>query len=205
MQQCLIYRQRGIIRWNIYNFTNILIVDNYNTKIQSAQQKVTHPQALDFINTFLLHRDINREYFLLVHEEKYDAHLVNNEKTQSDSPRKNLTHQIDTTRDYINGLLAGELYFGRQKEYDDLQKPETLSKDQLINKLDESTLWLIKILQQKNIDQIVVKVPWSVKSIPALQMIWGLNNHEILHTGWNLAYMDFLGIPRFQKLKAMWG
>jgi len=38
-----------------------------------------------------------------------------------------------------------------------------------------------------------------------LQMIWGLNSHEILHTGWNLSYMDFLEIPRFPKLKTMWG
>jgi len=180
-------------------------MDIYNQKVQIIKQKVSNPQALDFINTFLLHRDINREYFLLIPEDKLDVHLVDNEKVQSDSPRKNLVHQIDTTRDYINGILKKELLFRRYEEYTDLQNPKTLTKNQLIEKLDQSTLWLIDVLQQKNIDQIMVKVPWSVKPIPALQMIWGLNNHEILHTGWNLAYMDFLEIPRFPKLKAMWG
>lgn len=195
MQQCLICKQRGIINY----------MDGYYQKIQSAKQKVTNLQVLDFINTFLLHRDINREYFLLIPEGKLDVHLVDNEKVQSDSPRKNLIHQIDTTRDYINGILKGELRFGRNEEYTDLQKPDMLSKNELIEKLDESTLWLMEVLAHKNIETIKVKVKWSKDLIPALQMIWGLNNHEILHTGWNLAYMDFLGILRFPKLKAMWG
>jgi len=180
-------------------------MNNYNQKIKSAKQKVTNPQAINFINTFLLHRDINREYFLLVPEEKYDIHLVNNEKVQSDSPRKNLVHQVDTTRDYINGILKKQLLFRRNEEYTDLQKPEILTKSQLIEKFDESTLWLISVLQQKDIDTVSVKVPWNTDFTPALQMIWGLNSHEILHTGWNLAYMDFLEIPRFPKLKVMWG
>lgn len=180
-------------------------MQNYNQKIQLAKQKVTNSQALDFINTFLLHRDINREYFLLVPEDKFDVHLVDTEKVQSDSPRKNLVHQIDTTRDYINGILKGVLIFRRNEEYMDLLKPETLSKDQLIEKLDESTLQLIETLTNSHIDNVKVKVKWSKDPIPALQMIWGLNSHEILHTGWNLAYMDFFGIPRFPKLKAMWG
>jgi len=180
-------------------------MQSYGEKIQSTKQKVIHPQALDFLNTFLLHRDINREYFLLIPEDKLDVHLVDNIKVQSDSPRKNLVHQIDTTRDYINGILKKELLFRRSEEYIDLLKTETLSKDQLIEKLDESTLWLIEVLQRKDIDQIKVRVKWSKNPILALQMIWGLNSHEILHTGWNLSYMDFLEIPRFPKLKTMWG
>ena len=63
----------------------------------------------------------------------------------------------------------------------------------------------MKTLSRQDIGQVKVKVKWSKNPILALQMIWGLNNHEILHTGWNLAYMDFLGIERFPQLKAMWG
>jgi hypothetical protein len=39
----------------------------------------------------------------------------------------------------------------------------------------------------------------------AVDMLWGLDSHEILHQGWNLALMDHLKIESFAELKAMWG
>ncbi len=179
-------------------------MNNIKQAIENRKNKITNLIALDFANAFLMHREINRCYYLLIPEDKLDIHLIDNEKVQSDSPRKNLVHQIDVTRDYINGILTGKLKH-KHKEYLDILNPEKFSKQELIIKFDESTLWLLETLSNHDIDQIKVKVKWSELPVPALQMIWGLNNHEILHTGWNLAYMDFLEIPRFPKLKAMWG
>jgi len=179
-------------------------MDTIKQEIESRKRKISNPLVLDFVNAFLMHREINRCYYLLVPENKLDVHLFNNEKVQSDSPRKNLVHQIDVTRDYINGILTGALKH-KHKEYLDILNPEKFSKQELIVKFDESTLWLLETLSHQDINQIKVKVKWSNKPLPALQMVWGLNNHEILHTGWNLAYIDFLGIERFPELKAMWG
>lgn len=180
-------------------------MNNYKDSIDKEIQRVTSREGLNFTTSFLMNRNINREYFMLVPEDKFDTHLVSDKKVQSDSPRKNIKHQIDTTRDYICGIKTGLLKFRRDEEYVDLQNPELLSKQELIDKLDESTIAVIITLQNPDIESITVTVPWSKVPILALQMIWGLNNHEILHTGWNLAYMDFLHIPRFFKLKAMWG
>ncbi|OIP84045.1 hypothetical protein AUK04_02770 [Candidatus Roizmanbacteria bacterium CG2_30_33_16] len=179
-------------------------MDNLKQEIIIRKKKITNPIALGFVNAFLMHREINRCYYLRVPEDKLDVHLVDNERVKSDSPRKNLIHQIDVTRDYINGILTGELKH-KHKEYLDLLNPEEFNKEKLILKFDESTLLLLKTLSHQDINKIKVRVKWSKFSVPALQMIWGLNNHEILHTGWNLAYMDFLGIERFPQLKAMWG
>ena len=87
-----------------------------------------------------MHREINRCYYLRVPEDKLDVHLVENEKVQSDSPRKNIIHQTDVTRDYINGILTGELKSNRTEEYTDLLNPKKLNKQELITKFDESTL-----------------------------------------------------------------
>ncbi len=177
----------------------------YKDVVNQKIQKVVNKSALDFIHSFLMNRDINREYYSLVPEEKLDIHLVDNGLVKSDSPRQNLLHQVDTTRDYVQGIKTGELLFKRNSEYVEIQNSTPFSKDELLEQLDSSTFSVIETLQREDIGAIRISVPWSKTPVIALQMIWALNNHEILHTGWNLAYMDLFNIPRFPKLKALWG
>lgn len=165
--------------------------------------KITNPEAKRFINSFLADREINREFYKLVSEDKFDFRIVDTPERKSDSLRESLAHQVDTTRDYINGVKTGVLSFGIK--YDDLQKPIKLSKEELFNKLDQAEIDLITILEDPEIGNKRVKVPWSNEPIPAIASLWGLDSHEILHTGWNLAIMDHLNITRFPALKRMWG
>lgn len=129
--------------------------------------------------------------------------MVDTAMQKSDSPLESLTHQIDTERDYLNGIKIGVLKF--DIEYKDLKKSISLNKIQLLEKLKEADEELVKLLSDPVISYKKVKVPWSDTPIPAISSLWALHNHEILHTGWNLAVMDYLNIERFPSLKQMWG
>jgi len=165
--------------------------------------KITDPEGKRFIQQFFSDRTINREFYERVPENKFDYRMVDTPQRKSDSPRESLAHQIDTERDYINGVKTGELHFG--VVYDDLKTPNALSKTQLLQKLQEEDEELIKVLSNPDIANKRVKVPWSETSIPAIASLWAMDSHEILHTGWNLAVMDHLNIERFPALKQIWG
>jgi len=164
---------------------------------------VENAEAKRFLHQFFSDRTINREFYEKIPEDKFDFRIVDTPKRKSDSPRESLAHQIDTERDYINGIKNGDLKF--RVIYDDLVKPIKLSKSELLQKLQDEDNELVKVLSNKEIDKKMVIVPWAKEPIGALSMIWALDSHEILHTGWNLAVMDCLDIERFQSLKEMWG
>lgn len=165
--------------------------------------KITNPEAKRFLEHFFMCREINKEFYKRVPEDKLDFRMVNTQERKSDSPRESLVHQIDTTRDYINGVKNGILKFSIK--YEDLSNPEKYSKEQLINKLEDTEKELITLLSNPEIAITKIIVPWSRETVPVLTAIWGLDSHEILHTGWNLAIMDHLNIKRFPVLVKMWG
>lgn len=155
------------------------------------------------IKSFLASRNINKEFFNQVPEDKFDFRIVNSSYRKSDSVRESLVHQIDTTRDYINGIKTGVLKF--DNKYEDLVQPDKLSKAELLIKLEETEEELINVLVYPKTTGQKVKVPWSNKQITLFACLCDLNSHEVLHTGWNLAVMDHLNIRRFAALKKMWG
>lgn len=165
--------------------------------------KVKNPDARRFLNQFLVNRAINREYYTLVPEDKFDFRMVDTPTRKSDTPRESLIHQIATQRNYIQGLQSGMIDF--EKLYNDLMDTPPISKAKLLELLQKEDENLVAVLSDPNIRTIMVKVPWSIKPIKALFVIWGLDAHETLHIGWNLALMDHLGIERFQNLKDVWG
>src|SRR3990167_2095505 len=165
---------------------------------------VTDPEARRFLHSFLLNRKINEEIYKRIPEDKLDFRMVDNPTRKSDSPRESLIHQISVTRNYILGITSGKLRFG-QKYSQAFSQPEKMSKQELLAVLTLTIEELIQTLSDPNISQKKVRVPWSKIPIPAIQTLWSLNNHEILHTGWNLALMDHLQIERFPLLRQIWG
>ena len=165
--------------------------------------RITNPEAKRFITAFLADREINREFYLRVPEDRFDFRMVNTPARKSDSPRESLAHQIDTTRDYINGVKTGVLKFNIK--YPDLENIQKLSKAILLEKLEEGEKDLVEVLVEAVNQKKKVQVPWAKEPLYAVIILWSLDSHEILHTGWNLALMDFLNIERFPALKKMWG
>lgn len=73
---------------------------------------VANKEAKAFLNTFLMHRGINKKYFSSVPEDKYDYRMVNTPEKKSDSPRESLAHHINVESTYILGIETGILKFG---------------------------------------------------------------------------------------------
>lgn len=150
---------------------------------------------------FFSHRDINREYFTRVPADQYDFRMVDTADRKSDSPRESLAHQINVEKTYLLAVRTGELKFGGH--YDPELKKQ--SKEILLKKLEETDEELLELLSEEENINRKVNVPWNKEGIKALDMLWSLNSHEILHTGWNLATMDHLNMERFSALKKVWG
>ncbi|MBI3620344.1 hypothetical protein HY214_04360 [Candidatus Roizmanbacteria bacterium] len=169
-------------------------------------QKPTNPEGKRFLSVFLADRKINEEIYKLIPEHKFDYRMVNTASKQSDSPRESLTHQIYVTRNYVRALKTGTLHWG-DAVYHKLMQPgdKKRSKEELLKAFDKGTEELCQALSDPTIGEKQVYVTWSKQPVSALLSIWSLDRHEILHQGWNLALMDHLHIPRFRKLKEMWG
>ncbi|MEN9328699.1 MAG: hypothetical protein RI947_1507 [Candidatus Parcubacteria bacterium] len=164
---------------------------------------VTNQEAMKFLSQFFGDRAINKEFYQRVPKDMFDFRMVDTPRRKSDSPRESIAHQIITQRTYMNAIKTGILKFG--EKYPGLTEPAKLSKEELLQQLDEAEKELVSLLSDPHIEEKKAKVPWTSEPVPVLSMIWALDSHEILHTGWNLAVMDHLGIERFPKLKEMWG
>lgn len=160
---------------------------------------ITNPAAKAFIYEFFANRDINREVYEKIPADKFDFRMT----PKSDSPRESLVHQIETEIQYIKAVKDEKLVFGTINA--DIETLKKLSKEELLQELKKQDEELIKLLSNEQLINNPILVPWSKDPIPAISMLWGLNTHEVLHTGWNLALMDHLGIARFPKLKVVWG
>lgn len=170
-------------------------------KFKMDISKVKNPKARDFLEIFFTNREINREFYKRVPEEKFDFRMVDTKQRKSDSPRESLAHQINVQRTYLKAVEKGELKFGDYYN----QKLKLKTKDKLLEELEKADKEMIEILaDEKNLKKKII-VPWSKIGIDVVDMLWVLNQHECLHTGWNLAIMEHLDIERFPALRKVWG
>jgi uncharacterized damage-inducible protein DinB len=156
--------------------------------------------AKQFASEFFKHRSINLKFYELVPEDKYDYRMVDTITLKSDSVLDSITHQIEVQQAYLLACEKGKLEFGAGKLHDSLKL-----KVELIGKLISLDKSMLKLLSSRQAVETPIIVPWKEEPVTVIQMLWGLNSHEILHTGWNLAVMDHLGIERFDELKQIWG
>jgi len=161
--------------------------------------EITNSEAKRFWRLFTLYRGINHEFFELVPEEQYETALTTLHK--SDSVQDNLRHLIEVEGCYLAAVDRGELIFGQGKRPD----LKSAVKEELLTELDLLDNKLCNILSNQKMLNKRVQVRWSKTPVPVIRMLWGLNDHEVLHNGLNIAFMDVLGIARFPKLKATWG
>ncbi len=167
---------------------------------------IVSPEARDFLWRFLLNREVNREFYRLVPAEKLDYRMVDTKTRRSDSPRESLLHQLYVVRNYVYSVKTGVMQWGPQHEALLLTPAlATWDKRRLLAEMERTESELVDLLSLPDIDARAVKVPWRDEPLPALRLLDGLNDHEILHTGWNLALMDHLQIERYPALSKLWG
>jgi hypothetical protein len=167
---------------------------------------ISSKAARDFLARFMLNREVNREFYRLVPAEQYDYHMVDTKTRRSDSPRESLLHQLYVVRNYVYSVSHGVMQWGAERERA-LMAPalHTWDKKRLLAELDRTEAALIELLSRADIEELRVRVPWQEEPLPALRLLESLIDHEVLHTGWNLALMDHLDIPRFPALREVWG
>jgi hypothetical protein len=167
---------------------------------------IISPEARNFWWRFLLNREVNREFYRRVPAEKLDYRMVDTKTRRSDSPRESLLHQLYVVRNYVHSVKTGVMQWGPEREALLLAPAlQTWDKKRLLAEMQRTEEDLAGLLSLPDIDARTVKVLWRVNPLPALHLLDGLNDHEILHTGWNLALMDHLQIERYPALTKLWG
>ena len=153
-----------------------------------------------------MYRNINRGIFERISEDNFDYRMVDTTKRKSDSPRESLAHLIEVESCYLLGAKEGRgNQWERTKDSELKTKSKTKSKTYLLTLLAKKDDELIAFLSNDTHLKNMVEVKWSDKPVSVLSYLWAMNDHEILHNGWNLALMDLLKIPRFEELKKVWG
>jgi uncharacterized damage-inducible protein DinB len=141
------------------------------------------------------------DFYCLLAEEQFDLRLVDMPDRKSDSPRESLAHILYVQKVYLHGVKTGKL------EYTSMgtEHYSQLTKDELLAELERIDGELYATLTDDNYDSNrTVGVFWGGQ-MNAIDVLYFLRDHDILHIGWNLAYMDLVGMPRFVSLAQYWG
>ena len=118
-------------------------------------------KAKSFINSYTLNFRINRKFFELVPEGKYDFRIT----PKSDSVKESIIHLICVMRDYICGVETGKLEFKNRDKQEFVQ----MSKKELLSVLDKEFEILKKEVSDPKIDSKKVEAPWGeVSAIDSL-------------------------------------
>ena len=168
--------------------------------------RITSAEARSFLWRFMMNREVNREFYRRVPAEKLDYRMVDTKTRRSDSPRESLLHQLFVVRNYVHSVKSGVLQWGEERQQ--LLMPPALSrwgKQRLLSEMQRSEQELVDLLALPDIESRSVKVGWQDEPLAAIRLLYSLNDHEILHTGWNLALMDHLHMERYPALARLWG
>jgi len=127
--------------------------------------------------------------------------MVDTPERKSDTPREGLAHLLYVQLVYLNAVKTGKLDFKSMgvEHYVRMTKEQLLAE---MERIDQET-WTY--LTAETFDsQSKVDVPWGGQ-MNAVDLLFFLRDHDILHIGWNLALMDHLNVPRFESLIMYWG
>lgn len=170
------------------------------------RSKITSLEAKRFLGVFMMNREVNREFYRRVPADKLDFRMVDTKTRRSDSPRESLLHQLFVVRNYVHSVKTGLLQWGAERQAL-LMAPalSRWSKRRLLDEMHKTEQELVDLLALSDIEERTVKVGWQEEPLSAIRLLYSLNDHEILHTGWNLALMDHLQMERYSALRELWG
>jgi hypothetical protein len=102
---------------------------------------------------------------------------------------------------YFNGIRSGKLEFKSMG----VEHYRQMTKEQLLAHMGRIDQEMLAYLTSETFDsEARVAVFWG-GDMNAVDVLYFLRDHDILHIGWNLALMDHLNIPRFDSLIQYWG
>lgn len=158
---------------------------------------VTDPEAKIFVETWLIQRNLNKEIYDSVPEDKFDFKVT----PRSLSTRENLIYQIKVHDNYLKCVEEGVLIHG--KHYEEL-KLDGLGKKELLETWDNIDKKIIEFLSSEKMKKKVILSP-NNKEVSVIIALWGLEGHEKYHLGRISVTLEALNIPRSESLKQNWG
>ncbi len=138
--------------------------------------------------------------------DKLDYRMVDTKTRRSDSPRESLLHQLFVVRNYVHSVKTGVMQWGEERQQL-LMAPALSRWGKRAPAFGDAAhgAGAGRPAGAAGHRSASVKVGWQDEPLPAIRLLYSLNDHEILHTGWNLALMDHLGMERYPALSRMWG
>jgi len=169
--------------------------------VQIDIASIQNPKVRTFYALTWTQHQILWDFYGCLEEEQYDFRMVDRPERKADTPRESLAHILYVQLVYWYAMQTGRLEFKSigTEHYAQMEKTQLLAEWERID--DE----MYTFLTSEAFDsQSQVQVPWG-GSMNAIDLLFFLRDHEILHIGWNLAIMDHLGMDRYPSLIQYWG
>jgi len=161
---------------------------------------IKDPRVQFFYSMYWPQRQIVRDFFTHLTEEQFDYRMVDRPKRKSDTPRQSLAHILQVQLIFFNGVKTGKLEFKSMG----VEHYWEMTREQLLAEMDRIDGEMFAYLTAEGFDSSAsVEAPWA--EMNAVDLLFFLRDHDILHIGWNLALMDHLNVPRFASLSQYWG
>jgi uncharacterized damage-inducible protein DinB len=163
-------------------------------------RSIRNLQVRQFYALYWPQRQILYDFYTCLTEEQYDYRMVDRTKRKADTPRESLAHILYVQLVYMNGVKTGKLEFKSMG----VETYAQMSKDQLLAEWERIDQEMLAYLTAEAFNNPQVAVFWG-GMLSALDVLYFLRDHTILHVGWNLALMDHLSVPRYESLREYWG
>ncbi|NLE99541.1 MAG: DinB family protein [Anaerolineales bacterium] len=162
---------------------------------------IRDPQVQTFYSMWWPQHQIIYDFYTRLTEEQFGYRMVDTPGRKSDTPRESLAHILYVQLVYLNGVKTGKLEFKSMG----VEHYCTMTKDQLLVEMRRIDEEMFAHLTAETFDSHGrVEVFWG-GVMDAVDVLYFLRDHDILHVGWNLALMDHLNVPRFESLVQYWG
>ena len=162
---------------------------------------IQNPKVRTFYALTWTQHQILWDFYSCLEEEQYDFRMVERPERKADTPRESLAHILYVQLVYWNAMKTGKLEFKSM----DSEHHLMMKKTELLAEWERIDREMFAFLSSPAFDsEIQVEVPWGGK-MNAIDLLFFLRDHEILHIGWNLAVMDHLNIARYPSLIQYWG
>lgn len=153
-----------------------------------------------FYLLYLPQYTILKDFYTLLPSDRYDYRMVDTPERKADSPRESLAHLLEYRWLVLEGVKTGNFAF---KDIG-VGYYWQATKDQLLAEWERFEQQMFDHLTSKQfVSGATIATPWE--AMTAINLLYLIRDHDILHVGWNLALMDHLGMERFPSLKDYWG
>ena len=162
---------------------------------------IQNPQVRVFYSLWWPQHQIIHDFVCHLPEPHFDYRMVDSPSRKADTPRQSLAHLLYVQLVYLNAVKTGKLEFKSMG----VEHYRTMTKEQLVAEWERIDDEMFAYLTSEAFDsRSLVEVPWAGR-MNAIDLLFFLRDHDILHIGWNLAVMDHLDVPRFESLIQYWG